>query len=153
MPANRTYAATRHSDILLNFRFHKVVFTIDIQKMYRQIMVRKEDRKYQHIWWRFVKTEPFKKYELKKALRVLKQLVEDKGDSLPLASQVLRDAIHIDDIIAGTDTLEEVCIVQQKLIVLLSRGGFQLSKWASNNPKLLKAILSDQQRPLSISTN
>lgn len=68
--------------------------------MYRQILVRKEDQKYQHIWWRFASTEPIKKYELRtvtygmspsphQALRVLKQLVEDEGELYPLASKTL----------------------------------------------------------------
>ena len=39
-------------EILLRFRSHQYVLTGDIEKMYRQILVRPEDRKYQLILWR-----------------------------------------------------------------------------------------------------
>ncbi|GFV88961.1 uncharacterized protein TNCV_442261 [Trichonephila clavipes] len=39
-------------EILLNFRIPKIVFTADIEKMYRQILVADEDQKYQQILWR-----------------------------------------------------------------------------------------------------
>jgi hypothetical protein len=38
-------------NIRLKFRSHQYVLTGDIEKMYRQILVRPEDRKYQHILW------------------------------------------------------------------------------------------------------
>lgn len=40
------------SDIILAFRLHKIAFTCDICKMYRQIVIRPSDRKFQHIFWR-----------------------------------------------------------------------------------------------------
>jgi hypothetical protein len=39
-------------EILLKFRSHQYVITGDIEKIYRQILVRPEDRKYQLILWR-----------------------------------------------------------------------------------------------------
>lgn len=39
-------------DILLCSRMHKYIFTADIVKMFRQILIHPEDRLYQHIFWR-----------------------------------------------------------------------------------------------------
>lgn len=46
-------------DILLRFRFYRHVFTSDICKMYRQILVGPIYTKYQHIFWR---KSPFDEY-------------------------------------------------------------------------------------------
>ena len=52
-------------DVILAFRCHQVVFTTDICKMYRQILVAPSDCKFQHILWRFDSDQPVQEYELK----------------------------------------------------------------------------------------
>ncbi|XP_018904396.2 uncharacterized protein [Bemisia tabaci] len=39
-------------DVITRFRLHQKVFTCDISKMFRQILIRPDQRKYQHIFWR-----------------------------------------------------------------------------------------------------
>lgn len=51
-------------DIILRFRGHKYAFTADIAKMYRQILICEEDRKWQHIVWRDNPDVPMKVYQL-----------------------------------------------------------------------------------------
>ncbi|XP_043256445.1 uncharacterized protein LOC122399668 [Colletes gigas] len=50
--------------ILLRFRCHSYVLTADIEKMYRQIVVHPQDRKYQRILWRDNPQAPIDTYEL-----------------------------------------------------------------------------------------
>jgi hypothetical protein len=75
-------------DILLRFRSHQYVLTGDIAKMYRQILVGPEDRKYQQILWRNSKGD-VETFQLNTvtfglsaapylALRCLKQLADDQ---------------------------------------------------------------------------
>lgn len=45
-------------EILILFRVHRFALIADIEKMYRQILIYPEDRKYQHIFWREDKTSP-----------------------------------------------------------------------------------------------
>lgn len=52
------------SDILLRCRLSKFVFTADIAKMHRQILVRPEDCAYQHIFWRYSPEHKVQEYEL-----------------------------------------------------------------------------------------
>ncbi|XP_055714224.1 uncharacterized protein LOC129808469 [Phlebotomus papatasi] len=75
--------------ILTRWRKYKVAFTADIEKMFRQILVREEDRDYQRILWRFNESEPVQEYVLNTvtygtaaatylSVRALHQLAEDE---------------------------------------------------------------------------
>ena len=50
--------------ILLRFRRHTYVLTADIEKMYRQIFISPEDRKYQRIFWRSHSSNCLKCFEV-----------------------------------------------------------------------------------------
>lgn len=136
--------------ILLNFRIFKYVFTCDIKQMFRMILVKPEHRKYQKILWRFSPEEDVCEYQLNTvtfgvasspylAIRTLRQLANDHTD-LPLASSALLNATYVDDIATGDQDFDEVVKLKDDLITLLKRGGFELRKWASNEPKLLSDL-------------
>uniref|UniRef100_A0A0A9VSF7 Pro-Pol polyprotein n=1 Tax=Lygus hesperus TaxID=30085 RepID=A0A0A9VSF7_LYGHE len=138
-------------DVLLNFRTHKVALVADIVKMYRNIWIHPEDRKYQTIYWRFNPFEELRNYQLNTvvygltsspflALRVIKQLIIDEGSPFQQASEVLSRDIYIDDICSGSESIDEALELKQQLITLLGKGQFKLSKWASNYPELLKNV-------------
>lgn len=66
--------------------------------MYRQVLVSKNDRKYQKILWRENSDEALKIYELNtvtygtasasfSAIRALRKLAEDEGSNFPLAER------------------------------------------------------------------
>lgn len=44
-------------EILLKFRLHQYVMTADLEMMYRQILIREQDRNFQRILWRASKQE------------------------------------------------------------------------------------------------
>ena len=50
---------------------------------------------------------------------------------------VLRD-FYVDDMLTGADTIDELKLIRDETIQLLKLGAFELSKWASNCPELLK---------------
>lgn len=81
-------------DILLRFRVHRHVFTSDICKMYRQILVDPKYTKYQHIFWCKSPFDELLEYQLTTvtygvncapylALRVLKELADSECHSMP----------------------------------------------------------------------
>jgi hypothetical protein len=76
-------------DIIIRFRTHQYVFTADINKMYRQIIVADQHRKYQTILWRESPDIPIREYQLATvtyglncapflAIRCLQQLAEEE---------------------------------------------------------------------------
>ena len=142
-------------DILLRFRSHQYVLTGDIEKMYRQILILPEDRKYQQILWRNSDGE-IDSYQLNTvtfglsaapylAIRCLKQLADDEGHQFPRASLVLKRDFYVDDALTGADTKEEVLSIRKELTDLLQSGGFNIRGWASNDSDVLKG-LSEQDK-------
>lgn len=147
--------------LLLNFRFYKVVFTADIKQMYRQILVHPSHRRFQRILFRFSLSDPVRVYELNTvtygvasspyiALRTLKQLSSDEAMAFPSAVSVLRSETYVDDILSGGDSLEEARGLQDELISLLRRGGFELRKWSSNRTELIDHFPPDHRHQESL---
>lgn len=142
-------------DILLKFRIPKFVVSADIGKMFLQILIHSEDRLYHHLFFRFDSTDAIQEYEFNRlpfglscspflAIRVIQQLVSDEGDHYPLASRALLENMYIDDLLAGAETLDEALKLQGELIALLSKGGFTLKKWCSNEQELVKNVASEE---------
>ncbi|XP_050065611.1 uncharacterized protein LOC126554599 [Aphis gossypii] len=138
-------------DILTRFRLHKFVFTADVCKMYRQILIRPEYRRFQHIFWRFSPVEELKEYELNTvtygvncapflALRVLKDIADNECQDFPEVRDGLRYQTYVDDICLGADTEELLSKVQSELIAVLGRSALELKKWSSNSPRVMSEI-------------
>ena len=121
--------------VILKFRLHNYVITADIEKMYRQILVRSADRKYQRVLWGEV--ENIKTYELNTvtfglasapflAIRCLHQLAEDEGHKFLTAANILKNDLYIDNMIMGANTIKETIRIRDEIIQLLKLGGFNL---------------------------
>ncbi|GFT28817.1 integrase catalytic domain-containing protein [Trichonephila clavipes] len=134
-------------EILLNFRIPRIVFTADIEKMYRQILVADEDQKYQQILWRNNSSENIRTYKLKTvtyglalasflATRCIKQIALDDKDN-PNLSRVLQEDIYMDDLLSGADTPNNAISICKDIAHVLSTRGFYLRKWNSNSTEFL----------------
>ncbi|XP_018347285.1 PREDICTED: uncharacterized protein LOC108751546 [Trachymyrmex septentrionalis] len=130
------------------WRAHRFVYSADIAKMYRQILIDTRDIDLQRILWRRSPAEAINEYQLRTvtygtasapflALRVLKQLADDEGGSFPLGRRALLTSMYIDDALFGADSVPQIRLIRDQLVALLNRGHFELRKWASNAPELL----------------
>ncbi|XP_066593186.1 uncharacterized protein [Prorops nasuta] len=130
--------------ILMNWRVFRYVGVMDIVKMFRQILVRFEDRKYQNILWK-TDSGKLQAFELNTVTystgpapflssRVLRELTSTDGADIPLAQDVLLNSTYVDDLLFGAHNLKQLSSVREQLIALLAKGGFSLSKWAFNQP-------------------
>ncbi|XP_055584842.1 uncharacterized protein LOC129737707 [Uranotaenia lowii] len=142
--------------IMLRFRKHRYVFTADIAKMYRQVRVHTDDTGYQRIFWRENPKHPLQVLELTTvtygtasapfpATRCLIQLADDEGDKFPKAANILRHDCYVDDIMSGSDNIDEVIEIQRQLKAILLKGGFPVHKWCSNSTQLLEHIPVNEQ--------
>ncbi|XP_076659893.1 uncharacterized protein LOC143363181 [Halictus rubicundus] len=145
------------ADVLLRWRRHRFVFSADIEKMYRQILVHPEDRGWQRIVWRPEQKETIRDYELNTvtyglacapylAIRCLHQLAQVGEQLYPRGSQAVRRDVYMDDVLTGADSLPEARLKQREVRELLMAGGFPLRKWASNSRELLEGLSNDERK-------
>jgi len=134
---------TDKSEVLLWTRTHRILFSTDIEKMFRQIAVHPEDWDLQRIFWR--EEDRLIVYRLTTityglncapflALRALQQLVTDEGHRFPKVVVPLTKGRYVDDIFGGADSISEAKETVQQLILLCEAGRFPLQKWNSNCP-------------------
>ncbi|GFU98563.1 integrase catalytic domain-containing protein [Trichonephila clavipes] len=74
------------------------------------------------------------------ATRILRALADEEKAEFPDAADEICNDSYMDDILSGESTLEGAKKLQTRLSQLLQRGGFELHKWVSNSPKLLKDL-------------
>ncbi|XP_062538369.1 uncharacterized protein LOC134206657 [Armigeres subalbatus] len=102
--------------IMLRFRTHKIAFTADISKMYRQILMTPEHQHYQRIFWREQVSDPLRVLELDtvtygtasapyQATRCLAQLAEEERDENPIATRIITREVYMDDMLSGAETV------------------------------------------------
>lgn len=133
--------------IVLNFRKHNIVLTADIEKMYRQVNVSMSDRDYQRIVWREEPGQELQHYRLNTvtygtapasflAVRPLQQAAIDNCTDSRII-EIIKSDFYMDDLITGTDTLDDALYLKQKITDTLQGGCFPLRKWRSNDKRIL----------------
>ncbi|XP_025203838.1 uncharacterized protein LOC112600747 [Melanaphis sacchari] len=140
-------------DILTRFRVHKLAFTTDICKMYRQVLVAPEYRPLQHVLWRASPQDQLVEYELNTvtyglncapflALRVLAAIADEDRAGYKTVRQAILQQTYVDDICVGADSIDDILSLQHDLITVLGKSGLELKKWSSNCPAVLDAVPS-----------
>ncbi|XP_046869348.1 uncharacterized protein LOC124461992 [Drosophila willistoni] len=143
---------------ILKWRFFRVVFNADITKMYRQIMVDQIHTPFQRILFRN-KEGQLGDYELNTvtfgincapflAIRVLQQLASDVQSKFPLASDIIKSYMYVDDVLAGAHNETTAIAMVNELQDALGSAGFPLRKWTSN----VKSVLSSKSRVAPVKT-
>lgn len=144
-------------DILLRFRLYNIVVTADIAKMYRQVIVQENYGDLQRILWGFNSNDDLCQYALNTvtygtasasflATRCLHQISIDLQHSKPYLSKVIASSFYVDDLIAGSKTINEAIMLPNDLSHELLKYGFPLRKWSSNEPSVLQAIAKEQSK-------
>ena len=134
--------------VLTRWRQFQYVFTADIVKMFRQILIQQDDTIWQQILWRASLDQSIQTFRLLTvtygtacapylAIKVLRQLAEDEGERFPLGAQILRSHIYVDDALAGGDSVDEARQARAQLEGILHSAGMQLDKWAANVSHIL----------------
>lgn len=149
--------------ILIRFRTFQYVLVADVIKMYRQVLVHPLQTRLQRILWREdTNSEPLT-YELATVTygtssasylttRCLNDLADRYASTFPTGSASVKRDFYVDDLLTGADTRAEAITIRDQVIRLLQLGGFELSKWGSNCPHLLKDVSNQSETfvPLSM---
>ncbi|XP_026746147.1 uncharacterized protein LOC113507491 [Trichoplusia ni] len=138
-------------NLIMRWRMREICYTSDIKKMYRMVLVKKEDADCQRILWRKHFTDEVEDYRMLRvtfgtasapylAIKALKQLSQDENDTFPIGAEILKEDFYVDDCLSGDHTLEGAIKGSLQLRQLLEKGGFVLQKWASNSKEFLEKI-------------
>ncbi|XP_076684122.1 uncharacterized protein LOC143377087 [Andrena cerasifolii] len=141
--------------VLLRWRTHRICLAADIEKMFRQILVHPEDRRFQRLLWRQREEDVVSDYELNTvtyglacapylAIRTLRQLAQDERSKFPRAATILERDVYMDDVLTGADCKTEAREIQSELRQLCRAGGCNLRKWVSNAPTLQKELPGEE---------
>ncbi|XP_072398120.1 uncharacterized protein [Diabrotica undecimpunctata] len=74
------------------------------------------------------------------ATRSLYQLSLEHSYTFPQASKIIAEDFYVDDLLTGSDSLEDLILNCKQVSEILSKGCFPLRKWTSNNSSFLKSI-------------
>lgn len=144
-------------DIVMRSRLYRVCYASDIQKMYLQVLLHKQDADtYHRLLWREEESDPIKEYRMLRvtfgtasapylAVRTLHQVADDEGENHPEAVRVIKSDFYMDDLISGEDTAEKAIQTAQEVSSILQKGGFILSKWSSNSMEFMQSIEANKR--------
>ncbi|XP_053968859.1 uncharacterized protein LOC128870282 [Anastrepha ludens] len=132
--------------LLLRFRLYRYTLTADIVKMYRQILVDRNDRKFQYILWRSTPHDEIRTYQLNTvtygtasapylAVQSLNYIADAYESDYALGASTIKTSFYVDDLLCGADTLAELSQIKYEVTEILRRGCFPLAKWHSNHYK------------------
>ena len=136
---------------IFGFRGGPIALTADIEPMFLQMHVPERDRSCLRFSWRPRTNEPVQIYEHQRlvlgakssptcANSALKRVELDNEREYPIAAKAIQKNFYMDHFIKSVKTPEEAIEVFKQLQTLLSRHGFELKNWISNNDAVTKAI-------------
>ncbi|CAK1597853.1 unnamed protein product [Parnassius mnemosyne] len=142
-------AELRHT--VMRWRTHPICIGADIIKMYRQVLVNRDDTMFQRVLWRDSPEKEIEEFELVTvtfgtssapflAVRSLHQVAYDEGKDHPLATKIILNDFYMDDLMTGAESVDEGYKIHTEIKNILAKGGFQLQKWISNSEELLSKI-------------
>lgn len=145
--------------IVLRFRLHIYVFSADVSKMYRQVRMDPNHRRYLRIFWRNNPGEKLRVLELStvtygtsaapfQAVRSMVQLARDESVNYPEASRVIQEDCYMDDILTGASTLAAIKQLREDVEDLMLKGQFPIRKWCSNNDNVLEGVPEEHREKL-----
>jgi hypothetical protein len=115
-----------------------------------------EDRDLQRILWRTSPDQPIQEYQLNTvtygtssapflATRCLNKLADDNQNQQPQAAHAIRNDFYVDDLLSGSNTIEDAMQLRNGITSLLQTAGLMLRKWASNNQQFQDDIPEDSR--------
>lgn len=136
-------------DILVRMRKHEIVIVADVEKMYRMINVHESQRNLQRIIWRDEPNKEISHYTLNTvtygtasasflATRTLNEIGLRCKDINPQASEVIMNDFYMDDLISGSNSLENAIKLKNDIYHILGNASFKLRKWISNDLRVFQ---------------
>ncbi|XP_059352180.1 uncharacterized protein LOC130698697 [Daphnia carinata] len=140
--------------VLLRFRERRIAVTADIARMFYQVLVRESDRPIFRFLWREPGTEnPIQEYQMTVHIFgavsspttcsfALQRLEKDAPVHLQEVASRIHSDFYVDNLLSSFDEVKDGTSTCQKLVELLSLGGFNLVQFLSSSRLLLDCLPS-----------
>ena len=145
--------------MIMRFREKCVALSADIEAMFMQVWVPPSDRRF----LQYLLGNEVHEYNRHifgatdspcAACYAVRQSAENKKTAYHDAPNLVARHIYMDDLYVSTDTLEEAKTLRTALQTVLATGGFNLTKWTSNNLEFNQSIPeSDMSNSAPINPN
>ena len=112
-------------DLLIRFRLFKFGLTADIEKMYRQIALTKDARRFHRLFWRNDPKDPFRHLQMTRVIYGIASSCYHSVRSLQETSKLtenkqIRTAIlegfYVDDFLSGCNSIDDAIQLQDAII-------------------------------------
>lgn len=144
--------------VLLRFRQGNVAFAADVEAMFHQVKVREEDQDaLRFLWWTNGLDKPPDVYVMQVhifgaasspcvANSALKRTASDNAqDFSPETVNAVKRNFYVDDALPSTDSEASAGKLALEMTEILARGGFNLTKFTSNNKSVLSMIPEEKR--------
>ena len=140
--------------VLLWFRTPKIAPMVDVEKVFLQIKVDEKDKEVLRYVWRDLKSDDSRRtYRLQRlafgvncspflAIATVQHHAKESKEEFPAASMEVLSNMYADDCLTDDDSVEASVELQMSLD---KRGGFNLTKQASNSKDVLSHIAKQDQ--------
>ena len=143
-------------DILIRSRFRPILLCGYTEKAFLQIRIRESERDVSRLHW--AKNSDPSVIEINRFTRLvfgltqspfilegtLKEHFQYYIDEYPTLKETISEDMYVDDLVPGSNTIEEVEVIKQKSIELFGKGGFNLHKWHPNIPSLQSSNIKSE---------
>ena len=143
--------------VLLRFRQDTIGIAADIEGMFHQIRVRKEDQdSLRFLWWTNGYDDPPDVYVMLVhifgaasspcvANSTLRRIADDNAEDFsPSVIAAVKGNFYVDDALPSQNDEQSSIHLAQDMVNILARGSFNLTKFTSNSKEVLKTVPSDK---------
>lgn len=145
--------------ILVKFRRYQYALTSDVEKIFRQIAVGKENWDLQRVLWRSEPTKPLRTYHLTTVTygttpasflttKCLAIVGEESRTQFQKASRAIRNDFYMDDLMTGADTEERCYQLQKEISSIMDSAHLPLRKWCSILKTIFQHLGRSEKDPL-----
>lgn len=137
--------------VLYKFRERKIAICADIQEMFLQIGMKKEDQQAQRFLWQMTDDDKPKTYVMQvltfgsSSSPCTAHYVKNKNaklfeDQYPRAVQSIIENHYVDDLLDSVDSVDEAIQLATDVKFIHKSGGFHIRNWISNSEEVVTAL-------------
>ncbi|PIK44569.1 hypothetical protein BSL78_18566 [Apostichopus japonicus] len=137
--------------VLHRFRQQRIALVADVEAMFHQVQVISEDRDvFRFLWWPGgnLESEPL---EYRMTVHLFGATSSPACAGYALQRTARDNELHnqdiVDDLLASVDDPTVAIEVVERIRSILSKGGFRLTKWVSNDRAVLQSIPESERAP------